>query len=305
MAKDSSYFTGDRDFWDDGDFDTMEEQCVYAMLWQAHGTDIAGIRQRNDRLDAVRVHLTESEFQDTLSQLQEKGKITLFPSQIWIKAGIWRNLNKGNYSLKQMEGVLTRLKGCSRKSLPTLIVEYYKKKYNMDIPYAYPIIEPEIPYPSVTVSVPVSETVPESVSGTVPESGIKSKSHCASATDVPSQKNGKHKYEPKEELRREDATRIVQVIENWDCMKGSKMYQVAGKIRNILSGKDADTAIQILKEKSEHLSKMTDIHAFYAYLTGIYRKSDDIGEIESRAHQHDDGTARGGDPKRINEVMEE
>ncbi|MEE9401635.1 MAG: hypothetical protein V3V47_00400 [Desulfobacteria bacterium] len=134
---------------------------------------------------------------------------------------------------------------------------------------------------------------------------IKSKSHCASATDVPPQKEGKHKYEPEEELRREDATRIVQVIENWDCMKGSKMYQVAGKIRNILSGKDADTAIQILKEKSEHLCKMTDIHAFYAYLTGIYRKSDDIGEIESRAHRIDDGTKRGGDPKRMKRIIEE
>ena len=154
MAKDSSYFTGDRDFWDDGDFDSMKEQCVYAMIWQAHGTDIAGIRQRNDRLDAVRVHLTIEEFQDTLSILYAKGKISLYPNKIWVKPGIWRNLGKGNYSKQQMEAVVTRLKHCNTEGLARDVVEYYKEKYGMEIPYIYPIDT----LPLCTVPIPVTET---------------------------------------------------------------------------------------------------------------------------------------------------
>ncbi len=159
MAKDSSYFTGDRDFWDDGDFDSMKEQCVYAMIWQAHGTDIAGIRQRNDRLDSVRVHLTIEEFQDTLSILYTKGKIRVYSNKIWIKPGIWRNLGKGNYSKQQMEAVVTRLKHCNAEGLARDVVEYYKEKYGMEIPYTYPT--DTLSLCTVPVTVSVSETVTE------------------------------------------------------------------------------------------------------------------------------------------------
>lgn len=148
MAKDGAYFIGDRSFWDDGDFQTMEEQAVYAMLWQSHGTDIAGIRQRNDRLDSARLHIGLKKFQNILVILEKRGKLSLYESQIWIKAAIWHNLSKGKYSATQMEAVRSRLMCCGISALVSEIMGYYRDRYAFTIPHTYPIDTPPIGRPS-------------------------------------------------------------------------------------------------------------------------------------------------------------
>ena len=133
MAND--YFTGDRSFWDDPDFKTIQEKAVYAMLWQSLTTDIAGIHIRNDKIDADRVCIGYRQYLDTLSQLQNKKKIKVFPTKIWLKAAIWHNLNKGRYSIKQLKAITNRIpRDCAKE-----VIEYYKQKYNLTIPIPYPM----------------------------------------------------------------------------------------------------------------------------------------------------------------------
>jgi len=131
----NDYFTGDRSFWDDPDFKTIQEKAVYAMLWQSLTTDIAGIHIRNDKIDADRVCIGYRQYLDTLSQLQNKKKIKVFPTKIWLKAAIWHNLNKGRYSIKQLKAITNRIpRDCAKE-----VIEYYKQKYNLTIPIPYPM----------------------------------------------------------------------------------------------------------------------------------------------------------------------
>jgi len=276
MAKDSSYFTGDRDFWDDGDFETMEEQCVYAMLWQAHGTDIAGIRQRNDRLDSVRVHLTFSQFQDTLSILYTKGKITLYPNKIWIKPGIWRNLGKGNYSEKQMTAVVTRLQHCNTGGLARDVVEYYKEKYGMEIPYTYPTDTLSL----CTVPVSVSETV----SVPVPETGI--------IKEVPPPENGGalEKLLPGEtriggrNVLQDELQTLAERLQVLPYVTEAQVYPTAGWIVKGCRG-DIPVALELFHQKANYLVQQKDLNALHAVLTKVFQDPDQMGRIESEAHR--------------------
>lgn len=168
MAKDGTYFQGDRSFWDDGDFETLEQKAVYAMLWQAHGTDIAGIRTRNDKLDAVRVCIPYDQFQHTLFQLETMGKIKLFPKLIWVKAALWRNLGKGRFSKLQMTAVVGRLRSCTSTELVIELCEYNLQKYGFEIPYTYPSDISKIPYCSESES--ESEPESKSISSDISES---------------------------------------------------------------------------------------------------------------------------------------
>ena len=295
MARDGeSYFTGDRGYWDDPDFDTIEQQAVYAMLWQSHGTDIAGIRQRNDRLDAVRVNLTLSQFQDTLSILYRKGKLTLYPDRIWIKPAIWRNLNKGKYSEKQMAAVVTRLKSCGPSYIVKDIIEYYKKKYDFKIPSPYPIDTLCNGYPSVTVSVTVSEpvTVTELTTvGTLSENG---------------QSADKKQLKPEEEIRRKTLERMLPYLspEHIPYMPKSEpeKYKLAGwLVKKCLNR--PEVALEFLHQKCSYLAELKDLTAFRKMVTTICQNPETMGEIESAAHREQSVETRGGEPTRIGEVL--
>lgn len=159
MAKDSLYFTGDRLFWDDPDFQTTEEKIVYAMLWQSITTDIAGIHARNDQIDALRVGMSVSKYQKTLQTLSIAEKVRLYDGRIWIKAAIWRNLGKGNYSERQLIAVNSRIKAHLGSPIVKDIIEYYQKKHSLLLVEEYPIDTLSIPYSPVPV--PVTESVPE------------------------------------------------------------------------------------------------------------------------------------------------
>ncbi len=138
----NNYFTGDRLFWDDPDFKTTEEKIVYAMLWQSVTTDIAGIHIRNDKIDANRVCIGYRKYIDTLSILYRKGKIKIYDTKIWVKSAIWYNLFKGKYSRQQLKAISNRIPTECAKD----IIQYYKDKYNITIPYRYPIHTLSIPY---------------------------------------------------------------------------------------------------------------------------------------------------------------
>ncbi len=163
MAKDGLYFSGDRLFWDDPDFQTTKEKVVYAMLWQSITTDIAGVHIRNDQIDAIRVAMNISEYQPILKLLQKIKKIKTYDSNIWIKAAIWRNLGKGSYSKNQLIAVNSRLKGHLGTPMVVDIVKYYREKYSLSLLSEYPINTLCNGYPSVTVPetvlVPETETV--------------------------------------------------------------------------------------------------------------------------------------------------
>jgi hypothetical protein len=158
----NAYFTGDCLFWDDPDFQTVQQKATYAMLWQSITTDIAGVHARNDQIDAYRVGIGYIEYQNTLSWLENAEKIKILATKIWVKSAIWRNLNKGKYSKSQMSAVIERMRATSDGNLISEIIDYYKEKYSLCIPYPYPIPTPSL-Y-SITESVTVTDTTGKAVS---------------------------------------------------------------------------------------------------------------------------------------------
>ena len=120
-----------------------------------------------------------------------------------------------------------------------------------------------------------------------------SKSHCASAK----------RLDPHEELRREDLTKVVEIISKWDCMKSAKNpYGIAGKLVAIYQHDPVFTC-EVLKEKSDIFGLCKDSSHLIASATATYQRASDIRDIESRAHQHDDGTRRGSDPESISKTL--
>jgi hypothetical protein len=120
-----------------------------------------------------------------------------------------------------------------------------------------------------------------------------SKSHCASAKQL----------DPYEELRREDLTKVVEIIGKWDCMKNEKNpYGIAGKLVAIYKH-DPVFACEVLRQKSDIFCLCKNASHLIASATATYQRASDIREIESAAHKHDDGTKRGG-VKSIKDVIE-
>jgi len=156
----NTYFQGDRGYWDDPDYKTAEQRLVYAMLWQSRDTDIVGLHTRNDELDArFRCHISLKKFRETLKELEKMDKIQIFDAYIWIKAAIWRNLNKGKCSDNQVRGVLFRLSGVRDTQIVRSIKAYYTHRYG----YAKglgPIVS--VKHRVCTESESESETVSES-----------------------------------------------------------------------------------------------------------------------------------------------
>lgn len=159
MAND--YFTGDRLFWDDGDFTTLEQKATYAMLWQSVTTDIAGIHTRNDNLDSARVCLPLKKFKSVIVELEKMGKIKTYNNLIWVKSAIWRNLYKGKCSKDQYNAVEKRLTGLGGHPVVSDIREWYEGRYSLSLLKDHP--PPTHPQGSrtVTVSVTEAETVSE------------------------------------------------------------------------------------------------------------------------------------------------
>lgn len=155
-----SYFTGDRQFWGDPDFETEHQIVVYAMLWQSSTTDIAGIHRRNDDIDSIWCRLEKGVYLDTLTELQKMGKVGIYDRHIWVKPGLWYNLYQGRYSIKQIEAVVKRLKLTPNARLVADLIGYYRDKYDVRIPYAMGTDTPPNGYCSESVS--ESETDTES-----------------------------------------------------------------------------------------------------------------------------------------------
>jgi hypothetical protein len=273
MARDGAYFTGDRGFWDDPDFETIEEQVVYSMLWQAHGTDIAGVRVRNDNLDCVRTHLTLSTYRDTLSILYTKGKVRLYPNRIWVKAAIWYNLGKGNYSEKQMQAVVSRLKSCGSIEMVKDIVDYYGDKYGMDIPYTYPIPTLPIGCPSDTVT----DTVPHTVTDT----------H-TSNDDISAFAEAKRQN--LKERREAVYPQIFTYFNHFDWAPDDerKQYELAGWLINKCGPENPELAPELLHARCESLRGLKSLDAFYKYMNGKNSPTKDpatMGELQSEANK--------------------
>jgi len=112
------------------------------------------------------------------------------------------------------------------------------------------------------------------------------------------------RLDPHEELRREDLTKVVEIIIDWPCMKGAKNpYGIAGKLVNVYK-KDAVFACEVLREKSDIFRSCKDASHLIASATATYQRASDIREIESRAHKQDDATKR-GQTRSIREIMED
>lgn len=93
------------------------------------------------------------------------------------------------------------------------------------------------------------------------------------------------RYSPEEELRREDLSRIVEVIAKWDCMhREANPYGIAGQIYNII-GRDVDFVLQVLKEKADYLKKASSSGHLIASVLALKQKDYNWRDIESRAHK--------------------
>ena len=306
-SRDYAYFVGDKGFWDDGDFITSDQQLVYAMLWQSHGTDIAGIRPRNDRLDAARVHMSLKRFQDTLSILYTGGKVGLYDTRIWVKSAIWHNLGKGHYSSTQLAAVKCRLMCCGSPSIVKEIILYYKQKYGLDIPYPYPTdtlpIPHEYPTPSgldwtgldssgldsTGIGLDSSGKKEDTTVGTLPEAG-QSDPKENQLSGNPGTLPNRREPEPEEMMRREYLQKMLPYLDPeiipYMPKDEKDKYKLAGWIVKRCLNRP-EVAVEFLHQQANYLSGLKDMLAFRKVVTKITQDAETMGRIESVAHRNE------------------
>ncbi len=111
------------------------------------------------------------------------------------------------------------------------------------------------------------------------------------------------RLDPHEELRREDLTKVVEIITKWDCMKNAKNpYGIAGKLVEVYKGDPVFTC-EVLRQKSDIFGLCKDSSHLIASATATYQRASDIRDIESASHRIDDGSKRGGGMKSIKDVI--